>query len=118
MNDSGSETSALYRNGILILLLVAIALIVHDIFGQNGFLFARRQQRELQTMQNQNVQLQRDNEQLEKDNRALKSDPAAIERLAREQMHLAKPGEKIYTLPDNSPPAPPPAAGKNNPTPP
>ena len=29
----------------------------------------------------------------------LKSDPDAIEREAREELHYAKPGEVIYTLP-------------------
>ena len=116
MDDSSFETTALYRNGILVLLLVSIALIVHNIFGQNGYLAARRQRKELQTIQQQNMQLQRDNQQLEKDNRALKSDPAAIERLAREQMHLAKPGEKIFTLPDRTLPDPAPSAGKGDPT--
>ena len=30
----------------------------------------------------------------------LNSDPDAIEREAREKLHYAKPGEVIYTLPD------------------
>ncbi len=30
----------------------------------------------------------------------LKSDPDAIEREAREKLHYAKPGEVIYTLPE------------------
>ena len=112
MNDSNFDTTALYRNGILVLLLVSIALIVHNIFGQNGYLASRRQRQELKTLQQQILQLRQDNEQLDKENRALKSDPAAIERLAREQMHLAKPGEKIYTLPDKAPANPPPSTGK------
>ena len=49
---------------------------------------------------------------MDKENRALKSDPAAIERWAREQMGLAKPGEKIYTLPEKAPPKPSAATGK------
>jgi hypothetical protein len=42
MNDSNFETTALFRNGILVLLLVSIALIVHNIFGQNGYLAAAK----------------------------------------------------------------------------
>ncbi len=107
MNDSNFDSTALYRNGILVLLLVSIALIVHNIFGHNGYLALRRQRIEFQTLQQQILQLQKENEQLDKENRSLKSDPAAIERLAREQMHLAKPGEKIYKLPDKAPANPP-----------
>ena len=49
---------------------------------------------------------------MDKENQALKSDPAAIERQAREQMGLSKPGEKIYKLPDKPPANPAPPAGK------
>jgi cell division protein FtsB len=112
MNDSNFDTTALYRNGILVLLLVSIVLIVHNIFGQNGYLASRRQRKELQVLQQQILQLKQQNEELEKQNRALKSDPAAIERKAREEMHLVKPGERIYTLPDKVPANPPPATGK------
>ena len=99
MNDSGSETTARYRNGILLLVLVSVALVVHNIFGQNGYLALRRQRKEMQSIEEQINHLKQDNARLDKQNQALKSDPEAIERLAREQMHLAKPGEKIYTLP-------------------
>lgn len=112
MNESNSDNSALYRNGILVLVLVSIALIVHNIFGQNGYLASRRQQKELQTLQQKIMQLKLENDQLDKENQSLKSDPAAVERIAREQMHLAKPGEKIYTLPDKPPANLPPAKGR------
>ena len=93
------------------LLLAAIALIVHNIFGQNGYLALRRQQKELQTLQQQIRQLQQENGQLEKENHALKSDPVAIMSLARGQ-GLAKPGEKIYKLPEKPPTGPPSPTGK------
>lgn len=112
MKDLEFDKAALYRNGVLILLLVSVAMIVHEIFGQNGYLALRRQQKELQTLEQQIRQLKQENEQLDKQIKALKSDPAAVERLAREQMHLVKPGEKVYTLPDKPPANPPPPAGK------
>jgi cell division protein FtsB len=107
MKDFHFDKATLYRNGVLVLLLIAIAMIVHEIFGQNGYLALRRQQKELQTLQQQIQQLQQENEQLDKQIKALKSDPAAVERFAREQMHLAKPGETIYTLPNTNPQKPP-----------
>jgi len=109
------EKGTLYRNGILVLLLASIALIVHNIFGQNGYLALRRQQKQLQILQQEIQQLQQDNDDLAKQIKALKSDPAAIERLAREQMHLVKPGEKIYSLPDKPPATPSTPPGKQAP---
>ncbi|MGD0224663.1 MAG: septum formation initiator family protein [Terriglobia bacterium] len=114
MNDSNLNTTTLYRNGVLVLLLMTIALIVHNIFGENGYLALRRQQKELHTLQQKVQQLKQENEQLGRENQSLKSDPAAIERLAREQMHLAKRGEKVYTRSDQAPANPPPAPGKEN----
>jgi len=115
MKDFHFDKATLYRNGALVLLLASIALIVHNIFGQNGYLALRRQQKELQTLEQQIEQLKLENEQLDKQIKALKSDPAAIERLAREQMHLVKPGEKIYTLPDKAQGNPPPSSAQQTP---
>lgn len=111
MNESNFNTTALYRNGIMVLLLLSIALIVHNIFGQNGYLASRRQRKELQTLEQKVQQLKHENEQLDKTNHALKSDPAAIERQAREGMGLSKPGEKIYKFSDKPLVTPPPPAG-------
>jgi cell division protein FtsB len=111
MNDSNFGTTTLYRNGILVLLLVSIALIVHNIFGQNGYLALRRQRKELQLIQQQLLQLKQENAQVDKENRALKSDPAAIESRARD-MGLVKPGDKVYKYSQKAPVNPPPPAGK------
>jgi cell division protein FtsB len=89
-----------YQGAILALILVCVALIVHEIFGDHGYLALRRQKQRYQEMQQQIQQLQQDNQNLEKQIKSLKSDPQAIEKMAREQMKLARPGEIIYTLPE------------------
>jgi len=109
------DKATLYRNAVFALALICIALIVHEIFGQHGYLALRRQQRELQTLQQQIQQLRQENEELDRQIKALKSDPKAIERLAREQMRMARPGEIIYTLPEKEPPKPQPSTAKENP---
>jgi len=93
------------RGAILALVLVCLALIVHEIFGGNGYLALRRQRREFNSLQQQIQQLQEENQKLEKQIQALRSDPKAIEKLAREEMHLARPGELIYTLPEKKNPS-------------
>jgi len=90
----------LYRNGVLILAALTLFFLVHEIFGERGFLALRRQRRELETLHEQIRQLQLENQKLEAEIEALKSDPRAIEKLAREQMRMARPGELIYTLPE------------------
>ncbi len=100
MNNLRWDRATLYRNAVFVLILVCVALIVHEIFGEHGYLALRQQQRDLQTLQQQIDQLQKENQQLEQQIKALKSDPKAIEKLAREQMRLARPGEIIYVLPE------------------
>jgi cell division protein FtsB len=112
MNKLSRDTGTLRRNAAYVLVLVCIALLVHEIFGPHGFLALRQEKKEVESLRQQIQQLQRENEQLDKRIKALQSDPKTIERLAREQMRLVHPGEIIYTSPENDPKkgqAPPPA---------
>ena len=117
MKELHWDIQTLQRNAIYILLLVCIALVVHEIFGQHGFLAMRRQQKEVQVLQEQLQRLQQENLELEKQINALRSDPKAIERVAREQMRMARPGEIIYTMPDKDTKNSPPATASDNPPP-
>jgi cell division protein FtsB len=104
-----------YRGAILALVLVCVALVVHEIFGAHGYLALRRQKQQYQALQQQIRDLKEQNQMLEKQIEGLKSDPHAIEKLAREQMRLARPGELIYTLPDKDKPDSPASSAKDAP---
>ena len=103
MDKLSWDAATLRRNAAYVLVLVCIALLVHEIFGAHGFLALRQEKNEVESLRQQIQKLQRENEQLDKRIKALQSDPKAIERLAREQMRLARPGEIIYTLPEKDP---------------
>ncbi len=94
------DSRARYWGAVFALVLFCVVLIVHEIFGENGWRAFRRQRKEFESLQQQIRQLQQENQQLELQIKALKSDPRALEKLAREQMHLVRPGEIIYTLPE------------------
>ena len=117
MKELRWDIQTVQRNAIYILLLVCIALVVHEIFGQHGFLAMRRQQKEVEALQQQLQGLQQENLELEKQIKALRSDPKAIERVAREQMRMARPGEIIYTLPAKETKRPPSVTSSENPPP-
>jgi len=87
------------RNARVILGVALAALAVHDVFGAHGFLAMRRTQKEMQQIRAEIARLDRDNSQLGDQVNALKTDPKTIERIAREEMGLARPGEKIFKLP-------------------
>jgi len=99
----------------LIVIGVALAIVLEGIFGAHGVLAMLRLKREVHETQQQLQRVGKDNQKLGNQVRALKSDPNTIERLAREQLGLARPGEVIYKLPAKNPsqttgkPANPPA---------
>lgn|SRR5487761_9080 len=87
------------RWAVLAGILTAIVLVVHSIFGANGFRTLRQKRREYQSLSQQIQHLKQENRSLENEVQGLKSDPATIERYAREELHMARPGELIYMLP-------------------
>ncbi len=69
------------------------------IFGHNGLTAFARKREEAHSLQQKMQQLQRENERLHGHVERLNSDPSAIEHEAREDMHYARSGEVIVTLP-------------------
>jgi len=96
--------AGIYAGGALLVLVLA-----HTLFGPYGYLSMRRSQHEIQQVQQELDHLEHENTQLSGEIRALQTDPAAIEKAAREDMGLARPGEMIFPIPDDPQPSPPPA---------
>ena len=96
----------LERHGRTVLGLFVLALFVHDIFGPHGFIAMRRTQNEIQKVQKDLDRLNKENVELGDQVRALKTDPRLIEKIAREDLQRAKPGEIIIRIPQSQQPAP------------
>jgi cell division protein FtsB len=75
-----------------------VLLLLQDIFGTHGVLAMKRSQREVSQVQRQINEINNENRQLQERVNALKTDPEAIERIAREEMGLARPGEYIFKV--------------------
>lgn len=86
-----------------ILGLALLLLAIHDVFGSHGLLAMRRTQMQMQELRGQVDRLHQENSDLNKQVQALRTDPKAVERIAREEMGLARPGEMIFKLPDPPP---------------
>lgn len=82
----------------LLVVFVAV-LLVHDVFGTHGFLAMRRKQQELQKVRTEIERLNTENSALEGEVKDLKTDPQTIEKIAREELGQARPGEVIIKLP-------------------
>jgi cell division protein FtsB len=100
-NVSSAEAGNYLRGHLReILGLALFALFVHDVFGPHGFIAMRRTQKEIDDIREQIGKVNAENKSLAEQVNALKTDPKAIERIAREEMGLARPGEMIFKLPD------------------
>ena len=96
----GEAAAYVRQHGRQILGLALFALLVHDVFGPHGFIAMRRTQKEIEQIREQIGKMNDENKSLAEQVSSLKSDPKAIERIAREEMGLARPGEMIFKIPD------------------
>lgn len=111
----------LRRNMSLFLAAGFVLLLIQDVFGTHGVLAMRRAQKEAARVQQEIDRVNNENRQLQDHVKALKSDRQAIERIAREEMGLARPGEIIFKIPakpaDSSGSAPAPQPPQTTPQP-
>jgi cell division protein FtsB len=101
-------------------LAAAVSLVAglgyHVICGEHGYLALRREKQQYESLRKQTDQIQQENDRLQKDITALKSDPKTIEKRAREDSLMAKPGEIIIRYSDAKPKASGASAGKDTPS--
>jgi cell division protein FtsB len=91
----------LKQYGRALLGLLVLVLIVHDIFGPHGYLAMRHTQSEIKKVQAGFDQLNKENLELEQEVKELKTDPHKIEKIARDELGLARPGEVIIKIPQS-----------------
>jgi cell division protein FtsL len=86
-----------FRRNVYVFLAAAfVLLLLQDVFGTHGVLAMRRAQKEAASVKQEIDQINDENRKLEGNVKSLKTDPAEIERIAREEMGLARPGEFIF----------------------
>lgn len=99
--NRGQWVAFLERHSRGILALFVLFLVVHDIFGAHGFIAMRRTQNEIQRVRKEIDRLSTENVELGAQVKALRSDPHLIEKIAREELQHAKPGEIIIRIPQS-----------------
>jgi cell division protein FtsB len=119
--DPDAERRRKFRQGV-VGLVVATAFVggsAAALVGSRGYLDVRRSREELALLKAETDKKQDDVTLLKKEVDRLKSDPRALERIAREELGFARPGEVTILLPfdeDRGPGArllfPPPALKK------
>jgi cell division protein FtsB len=76
-----------------------LVLAVMAVFGDNGVLALRRLRSEVDTLIREVHTLEAENERLSRAISELQEDPAVIERIAREELGLVRPGERVLRFP-------------------
>lgn len=84
----------------LFCVIAVIALMVGSLFGDRGILQLLRQRERTEALARDIEQLRDQNSALAGEIASLRRDPASIERLAREELGLARPGEAVFVLRD------------------
>ena len=94
------ETPTVRLVSIGVLIVAFAFFVMNAIFGDNGWMVHRRQQRQIEILKQEVNRLQKENQDLDKQIQGLRSDPKVIDRLAHDQLHLVGPNQTIYTFPD------------------
>ena len=84
----------LYLLSLLILLLALVTIV-----GERGALHLWRLRGEKNQLDEQNYRLQKTNEELRQRIARIRNDNHYLEKLAREELNLVRPGEVVYRFP-------------------
>jgi cell division protein FtsB len=87
----------------MLLIFVAAVIVVDGVVGDRGLLAMRRARQEYDSLTATIARQRADNARLREEARRLREDPAAIEEVARRELGLIKPGEKVFILKDVPP---------------
>jgi cell division protein FtsB len=87
-----------------LLVFIGCVLFVDALVGEKGLLEIRKKREEYRRLESSVTHGRAENARLREEARRLREDPAAIEELARRELGLIKPGEKLFIVKD-APPA-------------
>jgi cell division protein FtsB len=84
---------------------VVCVLVVDALVGDQGLMATMRARKQYDELAADLARLRSDNAGLREEARRLREDPAAIEEIARRELGLMSPGEKLFIIKDVDPPA-------------
>lgn len=102
MSFVGQLSDFLRRHTSWFLVAGLALLLLQDIFGTHGVLAMRRTQKQAAEIRKEIDRLNQENRQLQNCVEGLRADPTSVERIAREDMGLARPGEYVFKIPSKS----------------
>jgi cell division protein FtsB len=80
--------------------LLTVAMLLLAIFNDKGAMQVHAQSQKLTAVEAEIEKFETENKQLNAEIQALRRDPTTIEKLAREELKLVKPGEVVLVSPE------------------
>jgi cell division protein FtsB len=80
--------------------LLTVAMLLLAVFNDKGALQVHARSEKLTDIQTDVQKIEAENQQLNQEIEALREDPATIEKIAREELKLVKPGEVVLASPE------------------
>ena len=90
----------------VLLLFIAAVIVVDALVGEQGLFAMLRARRQADELAATIARQRAENARLREEVRRLTEDPAAIEEVARRELGLIRPGEKLFIVKDLSPDKP------------
>lgn len=85
-----------------LLFLLALAVVVDSLFGERGFIDTIHARQDYAALERHVARLRAENAALREQARRLKEDPSAIEAIARDELGLIYPGERLFIVAEGS----------------
>jgi cell division protein FtsB len=98
--ERSGEISLRRKAATLASIIALVALIVGALFGDRGLLHLIDQRHRAEALAQEIDALQAENASLSREIAALRTDPRAIERVAREELGMLRPGETVFLVRD------------------
>lgn len=102
-SSDGRSRRGGHRTLHYILLLIGTVLIVDALVGEKGLLAMIEVRTRHAALEQSLADIRADNARLREEGRRLREDPDAIEDLARSELSLIRPGEKLFIVKDITP---------------
>jgi len=100
MDRKLSRKSIMVTAGTVVFGVLTFGMLVLTMVSDRGLLEVRKQSFRLGALETEIADLEAANEALNEEIRILRTDPAEIERRAREDLKLVRPGEVVIMVPD------------------
>jgi cell division protein FtsB len=88
-----------------LLVFVACVLVIDAIVGEKGLIAMIKARQQYEALEQSLDRARAENARLREEARRLREDPAAVEEIARRELGLMKPGEKLFIIRDIAPDA-------------